>query len=386
MDLQEINITPDRPLLQDKHTNESEDNVVECTYSTGGNTYSTKLHVIVQGNRSLSHSIVTFHDVGLNSVSNFGPLMNSDCMDPVTNKYCIYHINAPGQEEHAKTLPSGIVYPTMENLAEMIPKVFSNFGIKSAICMGSGAGANVFLRFAFKNPTMVEGLVAVNPTISPVGNLSWIGEKITNWTTPFSEQIMNYYFTKSELELSNHELLETHRNHFKRFMNEENVISFMKSYERRGDINVLRSHDPQLVDKLTLKCQTLIIVGDHSPFVDEAVEVNSRLNVKKTTFLKMADAGGMILEEQIFNVAEALTYFLQGLGHIPGVMMTRLARSRTISNSSAGSADGDHKRIRTLSGGNSHHSHSPQFTSDADQIIETKREKDNAHLVPNAVC
>nr|XP_026692341.1 protein NDRG2 isoform X3 [Ciona intestinalis] len=367
-------------------TKVDQDNVVECTYTAAGNHYSTKLHVVVQGNRSLGHSIVTFHDVGLNSVSNFGALMNSEAMEPVAHKYCVYHINAPGQEEHARTLPSGHPYPTMENLSDMVPKIFQEFGIKSAICLGSGAGANVFLRFAFKNPSMVEGLIAVNPTISTVGNLSWIGEKITNWTTPFSDQIMNYYFTKSEVELQNHELLDTHRIHFKKFMNEENVINFMKSYERRSDINITRSPDPQQVDKTTLKCQTLILVGDLSPFVDEAVEVNSRLNVKKTTFLKMADAGGMILEEQIFNVAEAITYFLQGLGHrvpfkmrgsVPGVMMTRLARSRTISNSSTGSADGDHKRIRTLSGGSANN-----------DITEARHrpQKDKTHLISGAVC
>jgi len=32
-------------------------------------------------------------------------------------------------------------------------------------------------------------------------------------------------------------------------------------------------------------------------------------------FVQMADAGGMIFEEQIFKVAECITYFLQGLGH-----------------------------------------------------------------------
>ena len=31
-----------------------------------------------------------------------------------------------------------------------------------------------------KNPGMVEGLILVNPTISPVSNLSWIGEKVLN--------------------------------------------------------------------------------------------------------------------------------------------------------------------------------------------------------------
>lgn len=52
-------------------------------------------------------------------------------------------------------------------------------------------------------------------------------------------------------------------------------------------MNIARSIDPQLVDKTTLSCQSFILVGDMSPFLDDAVEVNSRLNPKKTTFLKV---------------------------------------------------------------------------------------------------
>ena len=54
-------------------------------------------------------------------------------------------------------------------------------------------------------------------------------------------------------------------------------------------MNLVRSVDPQMLDKTTLSCLTMILVGDLSPFLDDAVEVNSRLNPKKTTFLKVRD-------------------------------------------------------------------------------------------------
>lgn len=91
------------------------------------------------------------------------------------------------------------------------------------------------------------------------------------------------------------------------------------------------------------------------------------------------------MEEQTFNVAEAIIYFLQGLGYskfhdavtfnfdititlyvsclkkfldfpiyclVPSVIMSRLARHRTLSASSSGSQDNEtKKRQRTLSGG-----------------------------------
>jgi len=64
---------------------------------------------------------------------------------------------------------------------------------------------------------------------------------------------------------------------------------------RRTEIPIVRSPDPQLIDKSTLTCQSLILVGDLSPFVDDAVEVNSRLNPKKTTFLKVSLLGSVVV-------------------------------------------------------------------------------------------
>jgi len=41
------------------------------------------------------------------AVSNFAALINSEAMAPVVQRYCVYHIDAPGQEENATTLPTG---------------------------------------------------------------------------------------------------------------------------------------------------------------------------------------------------------------------------------------------------------------------------------------
>ena len=68
------------------------------------------------------------------------------------------------------------------------------------------------------------------------------------------------------------------------------IILLIISFSRRDDIPIHRSYDPQTWDLTTLKCDTLIMVGDLSPFVDEAVEMNSRLNPEKTTFLKVTSS------------------------------------------------------------------------------------------------
>jgi len=305
----------------------SREHSIEFPYCYRGVLYNSKLKIYQRGCASAKHALITVHDVGLNAFSNFGTLLNSEFMQPIISKYSIYHVVLPGQEDAAKPLSDSFVYPSMENLSDAIPKVLQQFNLKSAVFLGDGAGSNILTRFAMKNPALVDGLIIVNPIISVVGNFSWISEKITNFNTPFSDQLMNYRFSEIEMSSRPH-LFETHRQHLLNVMNINNVQTFFCEFERRDDIPIHRSYDPQTWDLTTLKCDTLIMVGDLSPFVDEAVEMNSRLNPEKTTFLKMADIGGMLLEEELFNVSEAICFFLQGLGHIPSVMMKRLARSK----------------------------------------------------------
>ncbi|XP_039258444.2 protein NDRG3-like [Styela clava] len=398
MELQEINISEAKPLLFEKST-AGETVVVECSYIYNGASHSVDVHVTIQGDRSTGKPFITFHDIGMNHVSNFSSLFNSEHMESIRNRFCVYHIDAPGMQENAPDLSkeTGFAYPSIENLSDMVAKVFTKFSIKEAICIGCGLGANVLTRFAMKNPTLVDGLIAVNATRGAVGNLSWLGSKITNWATPLHEQLLNYHFSKEEVERANHELVEAHRKHLQNNMNANNVQLLLKEYERRTEINVFRTVGPTTEEgeKHSIPCSTLLLVGDMSPFVEEVVELNSRLNPRKTTFLKMADAGGMILEEQTFKVAEAITYFLQGLGYIPSVIMSRLARSRTYSGCSTGSQDRDtQNRIRTLSGGSMGKDVAAGDTPLQKPIIEEvaagddiiAKTSDKARLVTEGVC
>ena len=55
-------------------------------------------------------------------------------------------------------------------------------------------------------------------------------------------------------------------------------------------------------------------MGAISPFVDETVTLNGKLNPINTTWMKIQDAA-MILEEQPGKVAEAFRLFMQGQGY-----------------------------------------------------------------------
>lgn len=390
MELQEVQVDSEgKPLLYEQPIG-GETVTVPSPYIANGVTCMTDFHVTVQGDRR-KKALVTFHDIGMNHVSNFATLFASEAMEAIRNRFCIYHIDAPGMEENAPNIAKDahFVYPSIENLSDMVPKVFTKFGIKEAICMGCGLGANVLMRFAMKNPSLVDGLILVNATRGTVGYFPWIGGKITNFMTPLTEQLLNYHFSKDEVERSNHELVESHRRHLTNKMNCNNILLLLHEYERRTEIDVHRSfipNDPE-APKHTLPCPTLLLVGDMSPFVEDVVELNHRLSPKDTTLLKMADAGGMILEEQTFKVTEAIVYFLQGLGYIPSVIMSRLARSRTLSSCSS---DDGGKRIRTLSGqsiekdhASGDHGRKPIAEEiSPDDVIIT----DKAQLVAEGVC
>lgn len=51
-------------------------------------------------------AIVTFHDIGMNSTMNFENFFQFQTPAQVLKRFCVYNINAPGQEVGAKNLPA----------------------------------------------------------------------------------------------------------------------------------------------------------------------------------------------------------------------------------------------------------------------------------------
>ena len=54
--------------------------------------------------------------------SQFGTLMNCELFEALRSKFCIVHISIPGMDQHDSAIPAGC-YPTMDQMAEMIPFV-----------------------------------------------------------------------------------------------------------------------------------------------------------------------------------------------------------------------------------------------------------------------
>ncbi|KAF0045225.1 hypothetical protein F2P81_001754 [Scophthalmus maximus] len=305
-----------------------------------------KVHCIMNGTPRVNRPVIlTFHDVGLNHKTCFETLFNHEDMQEIIKHIPVCHVEAPGQHEGAKTLPTAYTYPTMDQLSEALPAVLKHFGLRSVIALGVGAGAYILAKFALNHPDQVDGLVLININPNAEGLIDSVANKITEWTHTLPDTVIAHLFGKEEIQ-TNHDLIATFRHHITTTMNQSNVSQFFHSYNSRSALEVERPVPEENINFRTLKCSTLLVVGDNSPAVEAVVDCNSKLNPTKTTLLKMADCGGLPQVDQPAKVTEAFKYFIQGMGYMSSAGMTRL-RSRTTSSSSISSFDGSRSRSHT---------------------------------------
>ncbi|NXA09097.1 NDRG3 protein, partial [Sapayoa aenigma] len=312
-----------------------------------------------KGNRPV---ILTYHDIGLNHKSCFNAFFNFEDMQEITQHFAVCHVDAPGQQEGAPPFPSGYQYPSMDELAEMLPAVLTHLNLKSFIGIGLGAGAYVLSRCALSHPDLVEGLVLINVDPCAKGWIDWAASKFSGWTTNIVDIVLAHHFGHEELQ-ANLDLIQTYRLHIAQDINQDNLQLFLTSYNSRRDLEIERPvvGVNEMIAK-TLKCPALLVVGDNSPAVEAVVECNSRLDPTKTTLLKASATPETFLPPpslfpQPGKLTEAFKYFVQGMGYIPYVQlshlstesvpaasMTRLMRSRSHSSSSVGSGESSRSR------------------------------------------
>ncbi|XP_054873821.1 protein NDRG1a isoform X3 [Amphiprion ocellaris] len=350
--MDDIQVVESKPLLVDRELPGLREAVQQLVIKEHDvETPHGRLHCTMKGVPKGDRPVIlTFHDIGLNHKTCWDTLFNHEDMSEIMHHFAVCHVDALGQHEGANTFSTGYEYPSMDQLAETLPLVLKHFGLKSVIGMGIGAGAYVLTRFALDYPNMMEGLLLININPCAEGWMDWAAHKISGLTHAMPDMIITHLFGKEEIH-HNQDLIATYRHHIINDMNQFNLHLFVKSYESRRDLEIERPVPGSNVR--TLKCPSLLVVGDSSPAVEAVVECNTKLDPTKTTLLKMADCGGMPQVDQPAKLTEAFKYFIQGMGYMPSASMTRLVRSRTASGSSVTSFDGNRSRSHTSEGNRS---------------------------------
>uniref|UniRef100_A0AAQ5ZF33 Protein NDRG2 n=1 Tax=Amphiprion ocellaris TaxID=80972 RepID=A0AAQ5ZF33_AMPOC len=246
------------------------------------------LHVVIRGApKGNKPAILTYHDVGLNHKLCFNTFFNNEDMQEITKHFVVCHVDAPGQQIGASQLPQGF---------------------KSIVGIGVGAGAFILAKFALIFPDLVEGLVLLNIDPNGKGWIDWAATKLSGLTSALPDTVLPHLFSQEEL-MNNTELVQSYRQQINNTVNQFNLQLFWNMYNSRRDLEMTRSG----------------------------------------TAINMADSGGLPQLTQPGKLTEAFKYFLQGMGYMPSASMTRLARSRTASLTSAGSMDGQRSRACTHS-------------------------------------
>ncbi|XP_002154057.1 protein NDRG3 isoform X1 [Hydra vulgaris] len=280
------------------------------------------IHVGIECRKNTDAVLVTLHDIGQNHATAFESFFSFEPFKPVLENFTVYHLNFPGQHEKADILPEDYVYPTMDEMTDMVKEVLDSYNLQNCVCFGIGAGANVFTRLALKHPSYVECLIAINGVLSACSWLDWSYEKLSSYylkskgMTQFTiDYLLYHYFGGKNNDCLNSNIVATVTNQLRLFKHPRNLGLFMESYASRLPIVL---HRPVIGEKPTnaLKCGVLLITGKFSPAVEETVEMSSQLDPRNSTWMKIDAASSMVLEEQPIRVVNAIILFVQGYGHI----------------------------------------------------------------------
>ncbi|XP_070540651.1 uncharacterized protein ZK1073.1-like [Ptychodera flava] len=303
----------------------------------------------IQGDKKARHLCITWHDIGLNYTA-FTKFLSHPDMAHIVTKMCFVHINAPGQEPDAGSLPDDHQYASIDHLAEEVDPVLNALGFSEdtgIVGLGEGAGASILLRYTIHNPRRVLGLCLLECNANPSSFLEWSQEKVAAWqlTTrgmnPTTEKFLLWHHFGSETKDKKDLVHEFHENLYKR-MNAHNLSKYIQVYMNRSDV----SHKVK-----DIKTPILLVTGTVSPHVKEVEKLFYSLPDKRnTTLLKAEDVGGSIMDENPRKLAESFLLFLQGMGLVASVPMTRLARSSSVGEGSPGSPPkGDLSKNRSAS-------------------------------------
>ncbi|XP_008795470.2 protein NDL2-like isoform X2 [Phoenix dactylifera] len=224
-------------------------------------------------------ALVTYPDVALNYASCFqGLFFCPEAASLLLHNFCIYHISPPGHELGAAPISSDVPIPSVDDLADQIADVLDIFGLGPVMCLGVTAGAYILTLFAIKYKERVAGLILVSPLCKAPSWTEWLFNKVISNLLYFygmcglvKDFLLQRYFSKEVRgsgQVAESAIVQVCRS----LLDErpsENVWRFLQSINGRYDIT------EQLHQ---LQCQTLIFVGEDSPYHSDALHMTSKLD------------------------------------------------------------------------------------------------------------
>ncbi|XP_075474558.1 protein NDL1-like [Primulina tabacum] len=270
--------------------------------------------VIVYGDQD-KPALVTYPDLALNHMSCFqGLFFCPEAATLLLHNFCVYHISPPGHELGAAAVCSDDPVPSVDDLADQILEVLNYFRLGAVMCMGVMAGAYVLTLFAMKFRERVLGLILVSPLCKAPSWTEWLRNKVMSNLLYYygmcgllKEFLLHRYFSKEVrggADVPESDIVQACR----RLLDERqsiNVLRFLQAIDRR----------PDLTDGLkTLKCRTLIFVGDNSPFHTESLYMTTKLDRRYSALVEVQACGSMVTEEQPHAMLVPMEYFLTGYG------------------------------------------------------------------------
>ncbi|XP_060213867.1 protein NDL1-like isoform X3 [Lycium barbarum] len=244
--------------------------------------------VIVYGDQE-KPALITYPDLAVNHMSCFqGLFFCPEAASLLLHNFCIYHISPPGHELGAAAICSENSVPSVDDLTDQIVEVLNYFGLGAVMCMGVIAGAYILTLFAIKHRERVLGLILVSPLCRAPSWTEWFYNKEVRGSEDIPE---------SDIAQACRRLLDERQS--------MNVWRFLQAIDGRPDI----THGLK-----TLKCRTLIFVGDDSPFHSEALHMTAKLDRRFSALVEVQACGSMVTEEQPHAMLIPMEFFLMGYG------------------------------------------------------------------------
>lgn len=259
-------------------------------------------------------ALVTYPDVGLNYVSCFEGLFSCpEASSVLFHNFCVYHIDPPGHEIGAPKSAPGHTSLSVDDLADQVAEVLDYFGLDEVIGLGVTGGAYILSLFACKYADRALGLILVSPLAQSPSWTEWLhNQALVNLLyycgmSGFVKEILFQRYFSPEVRdaaasVGETDVLRTIR----RYMDDRrsrNVMRYLEAIHHRQDLT-------ENLEKL--KCRTLILVGDQSPFYHEALHINNAMNRRYNALIEVKGAGSLVTEERPQSMLVPIELFLTG--------------------------------------------------------------------------